>query len=292
MMWCANLIQYPLEKNNFEEVLQKGKERLGEIPLIAESEDGKAAGLTSTPVIKGQAVLFKAAPAAQHTLIADLGGGQVTAHDAHMVMPPVDQVVHRLFGSSHIIGGDTGQVGEGKFGGVVGYQHTGLGDFIKIRQEILPLAAQKQNTEGLLLPAKLYSPENFVFRFIHVMHNQRIAGFRDAILDAFHQEGEHLVVGTLYHNQDGIAVLLLQLLGVGIQLKAGGFCSFPNNAACVLTDIGLVIQNTGNRTDGIACQCGNVFDGHGFPPVMVRNLSAVNVSWYICSIQQFVENCN
>ena len=44
-MWCANLIQYPLEKNNFEEVLQKGKERLGEIPLIAESEDGKAAGL-------------------------------------------------------------------------------------------------------------------------------------------------------------------------------------------------------------------------------------------------------
>lgn len=44
-MWCANLIQYPLEKNNFEEVLQKGKERLGEIPLIAETEDKKAAGL-------------------------------------------------------------------------------------------------------------------------------------------------------------------------------------------------------------------------------------------------------
>lgn len=44
-MWCANLINYPLEKSNFEEVLQKGKERLGEIPLIAETEEGQAAGL-------------------------------------------------------------------------------------------------------------------------------------------------------------------------------------------------------------------------------------------------------
>lgn len=44
-MWCANLIQYPIEKSNFEEVLQKGAERLGEIPFIAETEEGETAGL-------------------------------------------------------------------------------------------------------------------------------------------------------------------------------------------------------------------------------------------------------
>lgn len=44
-MWCANLIHFPLEKNNFEEVLQAGAKRLGEIPLIAETEEGETAGL-------------------------------------------------------------------------------------------------------------------------------------------------------------------------------------------------------------------------------------------------------
>ena len=44
MLWCANLIHYPLEKNNFAEVLQNGKDRLGEIPFIAETDEGAPAG--------------------------------------------------------------------------------------------------------------------------------------------------------------------------------------------------------------------------------------------------------
>lgn len=44
MLWCANLIHYPLEKSNFAEVLAKGTERLGEIPFIAETDEGTPAG--------------------------------------------------------------------------------------------------------------------------------------------------------------------------------------------------------------------------------------------------------
>ena len=43
-LWCANLIRYPLEKENFAQVLQKGKERLGERAFIAETQEGKPAG--------------------------------------------------------------------------------------------------------------------------------------------------------------------------------------------------------------------------------------------------------
>lgn len=47
-------------------------------------------------------------------------------------------------------------------------------------------------------------------------------------------------------------MLLLQLLGVGIELKAGFRGGFENDFSCLLTDMGLIIQYPGNGADAIS----------------------------------------
>lgn len=43
LLWCANWIQYPIKKENFESVLKEANEKMGEIPYVAE-EDGALVG--------------------------------------------------------------------------------------------------------------------------------------------------------------------------------------------------------------------------------------------------------
>ena len=43
-MWCANLIHFPTEKDNFEEVMDGVAQRFGDSPYVATSEDGKLIG--------------------------------------------------------------------------------------------------------------------------------------------------------------------------------------------------------------------------------------------------------
>ena len=43
-MWCANLIQYPLEKNNFENVLQDISLRFRDSAYVATTDEGKVVG--------------------------------------------------------------------------------------------------------------------------------------------------------------------------------------------------------------------------------------------------------
>lgn len=43
-MWCANLIQYPLEKKNFEDKLAEMTLKYGDNPYVAATDEGKAVG--------------------------------------------------------------------------------------------------------------------------------------------------------------------------------------------------------------------------------------------------------
>lgn len=43
-MWCANLIQYPIEKENFDNVMLEAAIRFGDGPYVATTEDGKVVG--------------------------------------------------------------------------------------------------------------------------------------------------------------------------------------------------------------------------------------------------------
>ena len=43
-LWCANLIPYPLEKFDFDDLLQEAEERFGDSPFVATTDDGKVVG--------------------------------------------------------------------------------------------------------------------------------------------------------------------------------------------------------------------------------------------------------
>ncbi len=43
-MWCANLINYPIEKENFKKIMLEAAERFGDSPYVATSQDGQLMG--------------------------------------------------------------------------------------------------------------------------------------------------------------------------------------------------------------------------------------------------------
>lgn len=43
-MWCANLIQFPIEKENFEKTMQEATERFGDRQYVATSDEGDVIG--------------------------------------------------------------------------------------------------------------------------------------------------------------------------------------------------------------------------------------------------------
>ena len=43
-MWCANLIKFPMEKENFAKVMQDAAERYGDSPYVATSDEGELIG--------------------------------------------------------------------------------------------------------------------------------------------------------------------------------------------------------------------------------------------------------
>lgn len=43
-MWCANLIKYPIERENFDYVMLDAAARFGDSPYVATTDDGKVVG--------------------------------------------------------------------------------------------------------------------------------------------------------------------------------------------------------------------------------------------------------
>ena len=43
-MWCANLINYPVEKENFTKVMKDAADRFGDSPYVATSDEGELIG--------------------------------------------------------------------------------------------------------------------------------------------------------------------------------------------------------------------------------------------------------
>ena len=46
-MWCANLIQYPLNQGNMEQVLSYAADTFGDVPFVATTDDGEVVGFFS-----------------------------------------------------------------------------------------------------------------------------------------------------------------------------------------------------------------------------------------------------
>ena len=43
-MWCANLIQFPIEKDNFEKIMKEPTKRFGDSPYVVTSDNGELIG--------------------------------------------------------------------------------------------------------------------------------------------------------------------------------------------------------------------------------------------------------
>ena len=43
-MWCANLIQFPMEKESFEKTMREAADRFGVSPFVVTSDDGELIG--------------------------------------------------------------------------------------------------------------------------------------------------------------------------------------------------------------------------------------------------------
>ena len=72
-------------------------------------------------------------------------------------------------------------------------------------------------------------------------------------------------------------MLLLQVFGVDIQLKAAFLHSLQNGLPGLFADIGVVIEDTGDGGNTIAGLFCKVFDGHKYL-FLVENGSAINPS--------------
>ena len=88
-------------------------------------------------------------------------------------------------------------------------------------------------------------------------------GLGDQGLDGLHHLPEQLVADTLDHHQNGGGVVLLELLGVDVQLKAAFGGGLQDFLPCPLADVGVIVQRPGNGADGIAGLCSQIFDCHG-----------------------------
>ena len=58
-------------------------------------------------------------------------------------------------------------------------------------------------------------------------------------------------------------MVLLELLGIDVQLKAAFGGGLQNHPSRLFADVGMVVQRPGNGADGIAGLGSQVFDGHG-----------------------------
>ena len=94
------------------------------------------------------------------------------------------------------------------------------------------------------------------------------------------QKGIKQFVGVAFaDHQNGVAVLLLQLLGVGIQLETGVGGGIQNKLPSQFADMGLVVQHPGNRTHTVSGLGRQILDGHGTASFICKYLETFQFSY-------------
>ena len=195
-------------------------------------------------------------------LAAGVRGVPIAADDGDIPVAQGDQGLNGAVGSLLIVGGHAGKVAEREHGGIVGHHHAGDVDLVEIPEEIVVVAAQEQNAQGLFLPAQLHCPEDLILILVHIVHHKLVGGLGDQLLDGFHHDAEQFVADALDHHQNGVGMGLFELLGVDVQLKAAFFGGLQDDPAGLFADIGMVVQGPGDGTDGIARFGSQILDRH------------------------------
>ena len=201
----------------------------------------------------------------QHTLPAGgtgVGVGPVTADHGDPFVAQGDQRLHGLGRGLSVVDADAGKIREIQLLGAVGDDHAGDAQAFEICPEILPVATQEDDAQGLFLLDQGPGPAHLVVRAVDVVHMEGVAGAVEQILDDLHHLGEEGVARALDDEQNGGGVGLLELLGVDVELKAAFLHGGQNGGASLLADIGVVVEHTGHGADSVAGFGRKILDGH------------------------------
>ena len=143
-------------------------------------------------------MLLERAHTAFVTQTAGIGGLPVTADDGNFPVPHFNQGIHGSLRRQHIVGGDAGQVPDGKSCGVVGDHHPRHRNGGISLPEVGVAAAQKQDAQRLLGGQQRQCPLHLVVVFVHVVDGQLIGGSGHKALDFLHHLGKQLVAPAFY----------------------------------------------------------------------------------------------
>ena len=82
------------------------------------------------------------------------------------------------------------------------------------------------------------------------------------MLNGFHHLAEQFVANALDDHQNGVGMVLLELLGIGIELEAAFLSRFQDGLTGFFADMGMTVQCPGNGAYRVAGFCRQIFDGH------------------------------
>ena len=187
---------------------------------------------------------------------------KVAAQDQQIPVALLQQVFRSDSGAVVVICRDAGEIFKAQFPGAAGNQNRRNGNCRKLPAEVHLVAAQKDDTQRFLLPAKGNGPVDLIAQLIDIVENHRMAGLGKDLLVLSHHGGEQLVSPAFDHNEDTVAVILLQIAGIGIDFKSLGLHHCHNSLASLFADIGMPVEHTGNRSQRIPGFPGQIFDGH------------------------------
>ena len=243
------------------ELRAPGQQALGGVIGVGQ---GVAAGLAPAGV-EGQAQLVKGPLAALHPAVADLGTGPVAPHQADVPVALIGQETDDLPGGLLVVGGEGGQVVKAQLPGGVGQQDAGHRDAPKLRLEKLQVAAQKQDAQGLALPAELEGVGHLVGVLVQVVDRRVPPRVLQKLLAPLHQIGKEHIHGALDDHRHRGAGLLLEVLGVGVGLEALLLHHRQHLPAGVVGHVGVVVQHPGHGGHPHARQPRDILDGHLCP---------------------------
>ena len=119
----------------------------------------------------------------------------------------------------------------------------GMGIPAKFWKKVLIAAAEEHQSAGLPLADEMRCPLHLVVVLIDEIDDEQVRCGREERLQLLDHRGEHLIVSAFHHNEDGVALLLLERLCAGVQLKAVLRRDSEDGAPRPFADVRLVVEH-------------------------------------------------
>ena len=177
-------------------------------------------------------------------------------------MTGAQQVFHRACRALSVVGRDAREVFKGQPRGVVRNDNGGDSDTRKILLKVGVRRAEEHQAHRLALRAELHGALDLIRVLVDEIDDQRMLRRGKQRLKLLNERGEHLIRRALDYGRNTVAALLLERFCVCVELKPALVNNGKDGVSRLLADIGLVVEHTGDGSDGIAGFFCKIFDRH------------------------------